>query len=61
MKVTLQEPGLEGSYVVSERRPDGTLVLRPETIDDVVAQYADRPLSAAEQDQAFERAARASG
>ena len=59
MKVILQEPGLEGSYVVSERHPDGTVVLRPETIDDVVAQYANRPLDEAEQQRAFERAARA--
>jgi hypothetical protein len=30
MKVTLTEPGIAGSYVVAERRPDGVLVLKPE-------------------------------
>jgi hypothetical protein len=30
VKVTLTEPGIAGSYVVAERRPDGTLVLTPE-------------------------------
>ena len=30
MKVTLTEPGVAGSYVVAERRPDGVLVLKPE-------------------------------
>ena len=59
MKVTLREPGVEGSYVVSERREDGTLVLRPETIDDVVRQFADRPLTEGEQEEAFKRAAHA--
>ena len=28
--VTLTEPGLAGSYVVAEKRPDGALVLKPE-------------------------------
>ena len=30
MKVTLTEPGVAGSYVMTERRPDGALVLAPE-------------------------------
>ena len=30
MKVTLTEPGIAGSYVVAEKRPDGVLVLEPE-------------------------------
>ena len=30
VKVTLTEPGIEGSYVVTEKRPDGVLVLKPE-------------------------------
>lgn len=30
VKVTLTEPGIAGSYVVAEKRPDGALVLRPE-------------------------------
>lgn len=29
-KVTLTEPGVAGSYVVAERRANGTLVLEPE-------------------------------
>lgn len=35
-KVTLTEPDLAGSYVVTEQHDDGTLVLRPETGDDQV-------------------------
>lgn len=30
VKVTLTEPGIAGSYVVAEKRPDGALVLKPE-------------------------------
>jgi hypothetical protein len=30
VKVTLTEPGIAGSYVVTEKRPDGALVLEPE-------------------------------
>jgi hypothetical protein len=30
VKVTLTEPGVEGDYVVTEKRPDGVLVLKPE-------------------------------
>jgi hypothetical protein len=30
VKVTLTEPGVEGEYVVTEKRPDGVLVLKPE-------------------------------
>jgi hypothetical protein len=33
-----------GRYKVSERRPDGSLVLVPETVDDVIAETADRRL-----------------
>lgn len=33
-----------GRYTVSERRPDGSLVLVPETVDDVIAETAERPL-----------------
>jgi hypothetical protein len=33
-----------GRYRVSERRRDGSLVLVPETVDDVIAETADRPL-----------------
>jgi len=46
MKVTLTEPEqLAGSYVVREQRHDGTLVLRPETSEEIIEQFADRPLS----------------
>lgn len=51
IKVTLTEPGLAGSYDVVEQRDDGTLVLRPETSDEVIEQFADRPLN---EDQALE-------
>lgn len=30
IKVTLTEPGIAGSYVVAEKRPNGALVLEPE-------------------------------
>jgi hypothetical protein len=33
-----------GRYTVSERRRDGSLVLVPETVNDVIADVADRPL-----------------
>lgn len=29
-RITLSEPGVAGSYEIVERRPDGSLVLRPE-------------------------------
>ena len=45
MKVTVDGPELSGSYVVAEQRDDGTLVLRPETSDEVIEQHADRVLS----------------
>lgn len=40
MKVTLTEPGVAGSYVIAERRPDGALVLEPERerLSDVIAE-----------------------
>ena len=30
LRVTLTEPGIAGSYVVAEKRPDGALVLKPD-------------------------------
>ena len=33
-----------GRYKVSERRQDGSLVLVPESAEDVIADVADRPL-----------------
>jgi hypothetical protein len=33
MRVTLTEPEIAGSYIVTEQRDDGTLVLRPEDSD----------------------------
>jgi hypothetical protein len=40
LKVTLTEPGIAGSYVVTERRSDGALVLMPERehLSDVIAE-----------------------
>ena len=53
--VQLTEPEFAGSYVVIEKRADGSLVLEPETVDEVVAGLADRPLSEGEQDALFRR------
>jgi hypothetical protein len=53
--VKITEPDFAGSYVVTEQRSDGSLVLAPETVDQVVAKFADRPLSEAEQDEMFDR------
>lgn len=58
--VTITEPGLAGSYVVAEQRPDGSLVLEPETIDQVVEKFADRTLTENEQEEMFARLAAAS-
>jgi hypothetical protein len=40
MKVTLTEPEVAGSYVITERRPNGTLVLEParERLSAVIAE-----------------------
>jgi len=42
LKVTLTEPEIAGSYVVTERRADGALVLMPERerLSDVIAETA---------------------
>lgn len=53
--MTLTEPDYAGSYVVVERRQDGSLVLEPESVDAVIDQFADRVLTAAEQDEMFRR------
>lgn len=53
--VKLTEPGLAGSYVVVERRHDGSLVLEPESVDAVVEEFADRVLTEVEQDDMFRR------
>jgi hypothetical protein len=43
LRVTLTEPGLAGSYVVAERRPDGALLLEPERerLSEVIAETED--------------------
>jgi hypothetical protein len=41
-------PSPIGRYKVSERRKDGSLVLVPETAEEVIADVADRPLSGEE-------------
>lgn len=51
----LSEPEFAGSYVVLERRQDGTLVLAPESLDSVVADFADRVLSEDEHEELFRR------
>lgn len=53
MKLT--EPDYAGSYVVVERRQDGSLVLEPESVDTVIEEFADRVLSEAEHDDMFRR------
>jgi hypothetical protein len=53
--VRLSEPGLAGSYVVAERRADGSLLLQPEQIEDVIDEFAGRVLSEEEQEQMFGR------
>ncbi len=55
MKVTLTEEPLAGSYVVAEQRDDGTLVLRPESSDEVIEQFANRPLDEREVTESLDR------
>ncbi len=52
--------GRLGRYKVSERRRDGSLVLGPETVEEVVAETADRPLSSDEFLDALDRLGAAS-
>lgn len=47
--------GRLGRYKVSERRQDGSLVLVPETVEEVIAEAADRPLSSDEFLDALDR------
>jgi hypothetical protein len=49
-----------GRYKVSERRRDGSLVLVPETVEEVIAETADRPLSSDEFLDALDRLGAAS-
>ncbi|MGI8596479.1 MAG: hypothetical protein ACR2LY_04250 [Thermoleophilaceae bacterium] len=55
VKVTLTEPEVAGSYVVAEHREDGTLILRPETSEEVIEQFADRTLEGHEALEALDR------
>jgi hypothetical protein len=59
--VKLTEPGVEGSYVVEERRADGTLVLRPERerLSEVAAETEGQVFDGAEFIEHLERVARA--
>lgn len=50
---------LRGGYVVVEERPDGALLLRRETVDQVIEQFCDRSLTEEEQEEAFRRIAAA--
>jgi len=52
--------GRLGRYKVSERRQDGSLVLVPETIEEVIAETADRPLDGDEFLDALDRLSAAS-
>jgi hypothetical protein len=49
-----------GRYRVSERRQDGSLVLVPETVDEVIAETAERPLDGEEFLEALDRLSAAS-
>lgn len=49
-----------GRYKVSERRRDGSLVLVPETVEEVVAEVSDRPLTGDEFLDALDRLSSAS-
>jgi hypothetical protein len=49
-----------GRYRVSERRQDGSLVLVPETVDEVIAETAERPLDGDEFLDALDRLSAAS-
>jgi hypothetical protein len=44
-----------GRYRVSERRRDGSLVLVPESVDEVIAETAERPLNGDEFLDALDR------
>lgn len=47
--------GQLGRYKVSERRRDGSLVLVPESVEEVIAETAERPLSGDEFLDALDR------
>jgi hypothetical protein len=49
-----------GRYRVSERRQDGSLVLVPETVDEVIAETAERPLDGDQFLEALDRLSAAS-
>jgi hypothetical protein len=49
-----------GRYRVSERREDGSLVLVPETVDEVIAETTERPLDGDEFLEALDRLSAAS-
>lgn len=55
-----EQGGSLGRYRVVERREDGTLVLAPETVEDVAEAFGDRTLSEKEFLEASERAVQAS-
>ena len=55
MRVILTEPAIAGSYVIAEQREDGTLVLRPESSDEVIEQFAARALAEDGMLEAFDR------
>ena len=44
-----------GRYKITERREDGSLVLAPESVEEVIAETADRPLSGEEFLDALDR------
>jgi len=52
--------GRLGRYKVSERRQDGSLVLVPETVEEIIAETADLPLSSDEFLDALDRLSAAS-
>jgi hypothetical protein len=54
VKVSLSEPGIAGDYVLEERHPDGSLLLRPDTSVDAMERRAGlRPMSQEEFEEVF--------
>jgi hypothetical protein len=54
LKVTLSEPGVAGDYVLDERNPDGSLLLRPDTSVEAMERRAGlRPMNEEEFEEVF--------
>jgi len=49
MKVTLDDPGLAGDYVVVERNPDGSVLLAPDTSIEAIERRTGATAASAEE------------